>query len=428
MHLFKREVSHFMKMRKLLASLMLIGLGATSCTPRNRVNGGICGGTTNSSTGSNAGNTQTGIGFDTKDPYSGVLTGLDTSKANKSFKGYVTEDPKVCYGWEDYTVESWHGAKYGVAVKLTFNDKGLIDDIEIGAPGEGYTNFSSQYGDGSIIKDGQRIYLTKYLASEKANILSVIKGRPAYELIKAFDGLKCDDSGSEGMDKWKVSNDSTFAFLGAGATQTDTRLQIAIYNACLAFVNNDFGYKTYDPFENGGKFLITDEAQVAEAKSKMLTGSNEVNTPVTANGFKVADGHFVGFAAYKSWGSPYGAGIEISVGADKKVNSVTLGYPYALDSDSKPWHNFTPSYIKSSALSYYNYVTETEKNVKAYLLGKEVNQTLLDGVNKATMSIGKDSKENLAGNQNFLDIKTGATQTNVRLNMAIAGALKEALK
>lgn len=424
-----------MKMRKILASLMLIGLGATSCTPRNRANGGICGGTSGNSTNSTAGTSNTGIGFDTKDPYSGVLTGLDTSKAAKDYskkvlyKGYATEDPKICYGWEDYTVEKWGGAKYGVAVKLTFNDKGLVDDIEIGAPGEGYTNFSAKYGDGSLSKDGQKIYLTKYLASEKANILSVIKGRPAYELIKAFDGLKCDNTGSEGMDKWKVSEDSTFAFLGAGATQTDTRLQIAIYNACLAFVNTSFGYKAYDPLENGGKFLITDETLVNTAKGMMNTAASaDADTTVTANGLKVSDGHFVGFAAYyiPQWYSTYGAGIEISVGSDNKIDGVTLGYPFAIKGD---WHNYTPSYIKTNPTAYYNYITETEKDVKAYLLGKEVNQALLDGVKNATLTVrnGEGGSQSLGDAQKFVDM-AGATQTNARLNMAIAGALKEALK
>ena len=424
-----------MKLNKLLVLVSLVGLGATSCTPRSRSVSGICGGTstTNSSTATGGDtNTSTGLGFDTTDPYTGVLEGLDTNKAAVDYsktvlyKGYATDDnDKVCYGWEDYTVESWGGAKYGVAVKLTFDDNGKIEDVVIGAPGEGYSNFSSSYADST----GKKIYLTKYLASERANVLAVIKGKTAYELIKAFNGLKCDDSGSEGMTKWKVSEDETYDFMGTGATQTDTRLQIAIKNACLAFVNTETGYNAYDPLYNGGNYLLTDDTLAEQAKALSETAeSADADTAVSGHCVKVDETTYVGFAAYSvpAWWSFYGAGVEIKVDSSKKITGVKLGYPYRV---SGTWHNFTPSYIKTNPAAYYAYVTETTKNVESFLINKTVDSTLLSKVSSATLSIrnGEGGGQSIDNATKFVT-EAGASQTNARLNLAIAGALTEILK
>lgn len=418
-----------MKLNKLLVCLALVGLGATSCTPRNRSNGGICGGGSNAG-GSNAGESGAGVKFDTTDPYKGVLEGLDTSKSNKDYsgnilKGYVASD-NVCYGWTDYVVESWGGAKYGVAVKLTFNEVGLVDDIEIGAPAEGYTNFSSNYGDGSIASVGQEIYLTKYLKSERANVLAVIKGKSAPELLSAFGGLKCDDSGAEGMDKWKVRSDDTYDFMGTGATQTDTRLQTAIFNACNAYVSSTNGYSKYDPFYNDGEYLLPDE--MADEIKPLIIASSDTEQTITGHSVKLSDNLYVGFAAYQAWGAYYGAGISVVVDPDKKIQDVSLGYPVNVGKEGA-WHNFTPSYIVTNPTAYWNYVLNFEKNVENLLLDQTVNQDLINKVNKASMVIPPSGKE--GGNQS-IDAQdfaeaAGATQSSARMNMAISAVLSEIL-
>lgn len=423
-----------MKLNKMLVCLALVGLGATSCTPRNRANGGICGGSTAGSTTGAGDNTGAGLKFDTKDPYSGVLSGLDKTKAPKdysgniSYEGYVGDDD-YCYGWEDYTVEAWGGAKYGVAVKLKFNEIGAVEDLEIGAPEEGYTNFSSNYGDGSIAAIGQEIYLTKYLKSEKANVLAAIKGKSAAELMHAFAGLKCDDTGSEGMDKWTTCKDEAYNFMGTGATQTNTRLQLAIAHACIAYVNSAEGYNAYDPFYNNGRYLITEETQVATAKA-MMEVAGEAEKAITGHAIKTSEYQYVGFAAYQvpAWYSYYGAGVRLTVNEEKTIVAADLGYPFDVQS---AWHNFTPSYIQTNPSAYFDYVMNSQDRIDDLLIGKTVNSELLQKVNAATMVIpanGKEGGSQDAKNATQFVTEGGATQTNARINLAITAALTEILK
>lgn len=370
------------------------------------------------------------------DPYAAVLEGLDKSKAEHTGyssdahtedqgDGYYDTTDGWAYGWAMYTVASWGNAAYGVAVKMKFDENHLFKDIKVGAPAEGYTDFSSSYADGSIMKIGNKIYTQEYCKRLEKDIMGALFGMPAYDIMAAFAGLHMDDTGSEGMEKWIVREDETYDLLGTGATQTDTRLQKAMYHASLAYCVDN--YNALDPFYNEGNYLITDDTKVKEATAMMEVASDEAETTLKAHGIKTSDTTYVGFGAYQvpAWYSYYGAGIELTVDSAKKITSVKLGYPFAVVG---AWHNFTPSYIQTNPQAFADYVANCKNSVEELLLNQTVNNDLVNKVDNTTMVIPKNGKEGGSQSAEEKFVTTaGGTQTNSRLNLAILGALNAIL-
>lgn len=389
-----------MKSKNFVAAFLLIAaLGVTSCTPRNRVSTDSTSSSGNSSQTSETTDSSSSTGTVTlpDNPYSTVLEGLDQEKANTyitatdlSGSGYVDGD--YAYGWCQYSVEAWGGATYGAAVRIQFNEDHAVTNVEIGASSESATFFTSSYASGN----GYESYM-KMVYSLNAQVNLAIRGLTPMEILTAFEGLKIDDTGGEGMSNWTTCEDEDYAFIGTGATQTDTRIQKAIYNATVAYCMDSSFNTDADPFWNS----------FATELGNPTSTSEHVNDAV-----KTSDGA-IGYYLYNSWGSDYGAAVKLTVDSNNVITSYTLGKP------TEASHNFTPMYIGSNPSAYLDYLN-INAALTPLLVGKTCNAELADSFAASYA----DSSFTVSGT-NY--ISAGATQSCARTNMSIVAAIEAIL-
>ena len=332
------------------------------------------------------------------DPYAAVLSGLDTTlgTAYETYTdssdeeiggayGYVSGN--IAYGWVEYTS---YGASYGVAVAVTFNDANEATGIEIGAPADGSHNYTPYYA--MSYEAGYAEYQV-YLANVESAVTNATVGEDAGEIYSAFAGTELDPT------------TSTFtpgvSLVGAGATQTDARLGIAIKYAAESWILN-----LEDPASTDySSELGVTSADALEAATTVAASTTD------ANGNTV----LYGAVHYTSWGAYYGAAVEITV-ANNVITSVEWGVPYA------EAHNFTPMYKTSAPLSYWNYVNNWNSVYSYRLVGQILNSDLLavwTGYGIGTDDSGSTTYTSPA----LVTVDAGATQSYARGSMAVLAAL-----
>ncbi len=332
------------------------------------------------------------------DPYAEVLSGLDTTLGT-SYETYTDSSDEeiggaygyvsgnIAYGWVEYTS---YGASYGVAVAVTFDAANVATAIEIGAPSDGSHNYTPYYA--MSYEAGYAEYLV-YLANVESAVTNATVGEDAGEIYSAFADTELDPTAS------------TFtpgvSLVGAGATQTDARLGIAIKYAAESWILN-----LEDP-------VSTDySSELGLTSDDALTEASTVATSATD-----ADGNTVIYGAvhYTSWGAYYGAAVEITV-ANNVISSVEWGVPYA------EAHNFTPMYKTSAPLSYWNYVNNWESVYSGLLVGQTLDDGLLavwTGYGIVTDEEGSTTYTSPAS----VTVDAGATQSYARGSMAVLAAL-----
>lgn len=332
------------------------------------------------------------------DPYAQVLDGLDKSKdlfhdgsrQTHTYLGGYTETVngvKVSYGWIEYT-STW--GTYGVAVKLTITAEGKIKEIKLGAPDKDVHNFTPSYGQTS----GYDIY-NDYIANYEKNLNAAFANKSVRNAFNSLKDAVCEpnleptetDSGTFTPSK----NDPT---VKAGATQTAARTERAIFAAAGAYLSE------YNP--NARVF--------AHVYNNLKAEDRPTDNNVSLGYRKTTDGSY-GYARYQSWGSYYGAAVKIKVKANNVIDHVYLGTP------RKDAHNFTPWYAVSDPNNFIEFYQKAEELVNNQLVGKVVNEQLRNKYKSATLEPGTST---------FTPAETilsaGATQTNVRLDRAIASA------
>ena len=328
------------------------------------------------------------------DPYDAVIEGLDKSKAGAYTSGNLNgyAEGSVAYGWCEYTVEAWYST-YGCAVKITFDEDNKVTDVVLGQATEGAHNFTASYAKAA----GADAY-ANYLANSLANIKAALVGKDALDLAHALSGAKvrvADDYATT-YDADFIAVDG-FKFAGAGATQTDARTDVALLNALSAYVKEHIA--DYEPYSGTFAELEIADSDIA-ADGTVLYGAWASDDNKT----------FIGYDAYKSYGSVYGSAVKITIDTEDedKIVSVELGAPIA------GARNFTPTYAASHAGIFYNYVHNLKTIVEGKLLGKKISEELISSFEGADVKAFTGAVELLGA---------GATQTDTRVTAAIWKAL-----
>ncbi len=324
------------------------------------------------------------------DPYAAVLEGLDTTNGtqyetyydskNEEIGGaYGYANGSVGYGWIEY--ESY-GSSYGVAIAVTFDDNHEATAVEIGAPADGTHNYTPYYA--MSFEAGYAEYLV-YLANVESAVEGATIGLDAAELYTAFADSEIDPTAS--------TYTPGESLVGAGCTQTDARLGIAIKYAAEAYIVN-----MTDPSSEVISALELTSADAGEtAASKGVLGT----------------GVAYGGVYYTSWGAYYGAAVAISYDSSNVITGVEVGVPF------EEAHNFTPSYKASAPVSYYNYVINYAAHLSAALVGQTINSDLAN-----IWSAGELTTYTSAST---LTVDAGATQTYARATVAVYAALQAVL-
>ncbi len=365
-----------------LASLM----GLAGCSVRG--NSSVAGTSTPASSVSSA--------VDIQDPYAAVLAGIDLTKAtNDTTEGAIANgyaEENVAYGWVSYTA---YGSGYGVAVKLTFADQ-KITDIAIGAPASNVHNFTPSYATGN----GAAAYAT-YKANFLTNVKAAVKTKDPIIVANALKDAVADPTKGEYGTFTPVDD---YKFVGTGASQTDSRTNVAIYQACKAYVIANEA--SYDPFTTVFSAITVDTDTIPS------TGV------VNGNGFKdTADNKIAyGYTIYTNqYKSNYAAAVKITTDSASKITAVELGLPLA------GAHNFTPMYLaKAGFNAFIDYSLNIQKVVNTTFVGKTVDQ--------AVTAIGTPAIDLTSQYGTFTPsvdfvVTTGATQTDARTGLAIFAAL-----
>lgn len=396
-----------MKKNKLLTFLSLLSaMTLVGCTnteqPTNPSNPSTPSVPTSSST-----NTNNNVKEIAPDPYASVLEGLNKTKdrfgdkrrPTHTYLGGYTETVsgvKVAYGWIEYT-QNWgtSTSSYGVAVKLTITADGKVQSIKLGAPDKDVHNFTPYYA----MTTGYEIY-QDYIANYEKDLNAAFANKSVRNIFKSLKDAVCDpnltpteaDSGIYTVSK----NDKT---VKAGATQTAARTERAIYAAAAAYLNEN------NP--NSHTF-----AHVANRlTSADLPTGNENKT-----GFrKTTDGSY-GYSRYQQYNSYYGAAVKIKVKANKVIDHVYVGTP------RKKAHNFTPWYSLVDPDNFIQFYQQAEELLNNALAGKVVTKELRNKFASAKINLtgGEGAVRVPSENGHFLN--AGATQTNARLDLAIASA------
>ncbi len=390
-----REVNYQMKkVHLMLASLLCIGVLASCSTE-----------TTSSEEPSSSAD-QTSSVFSTSiedDPYAEVLEGLDTSLGT-AYETYTdSEDAEiggaygysvgnVAYGWVEYT--SW-GSSYGVAIAITFDaETEEAIDVVIGAPADGTHNYTPYYA--MSYEEGYAEYLV-YLANVESAVDTAVLNYDAAEIYTAFEDSVLDPTAS--------TYTPGESLVGAGATQTDARLGIAIKYAAESYIVN-----LEDP--------ASEDFAVASYESAASTASTYSNLLSDENG-----DYLVGACYYTSWGAYYGAAVKIGLSSDKTITSVEFGVPFA------EAHNFTPMYKTSAPLSYWNYVHNFASVYSNLLVGQTVNSDLINawaGYGVITTTDDEGNSSTTYTSPDSVTVDAGATQSYARASMAVYAALQYA--
>jgi hypothetical protein len=380
-----------MKKKSLFAALSLIAtLGLASCSYRSNSSTGTS--SAAASSASSVASSSAAVSSVSEsssalanDPYSAVIPGLDltagtNAAADSAANGYSDAAGSTAFGWVEYTA---YGSKYGCAVKITFAD-GKAVAIVIGVPEDGAHNFTPMYA----ADKGASEYAT-YVKSLQTNVEAAIVGKSALELANALKDVKVNDSGT-------FTPADGYKFVGTGATQTDSRTDMAIYQACLAYTATHS--LQFDPFST--------------VFSAISNPTSPTTGTVTGQGiYASAENALYGWALYNSWSSDYGAALKLTIDTSSKVTAVALGLPKA------GAHNYTPKYIiKGGIATFYTYCTTVKSALETALIGKSISELATAYASCAIDLTGST----FTPATRF--VGTGATQTDTRLGIAVEGA------
>jgi hypothetical protein len=308
--------------------------------------------------------------------------GVTTPDASSLSNGYV--DGANAYGWVEYTA---YGSKYGVAIKLTVVDN-KIANIVIGVPEDGVHNFTPMYAESTGASEAKT-----YLATFVTNVNAALMNKSVLEIASAFKNAAVDPDAST------FTPVSDGRFVGAGATQTDSRTDVAVFEACYAYVikNSD----SFDPFHT----VFTD-----------ITGIDTANIPttgaITGSGLRKGATTVYGWSIYSAYSSSYAAALKLTVDSSAVITAVELGLPIA------GAHNFTPRYIMTGIDTFYKYCSTAQSTLNAALVGKTINAALATTYGTAVIDL---TAKTFTPAVTF--IGAGATQTDSRINLAILGAI-----
>lgn len=332
------------------------------------------------------------------DPYSALLSDLDTSKDifgderhqnGRTYLGGYTERVKgvmTSFGWISYQTK-W--GKYGVAVKITYSEAGKVLSLHLGAPEEEIHNFTPSYAAGA----GSAAY-AKYIAEYEQNLNRTFANKSALSLFKAIKDAKCAPEMEPSEAKPGVfTPSSSDTIVLTGATQTKARTDRALFAGVLAY--------------------LLKVSPVTSTLTHVAAQIKEVGTDKapTIGHIKTSDGSY-GYSVYTKYGSQYGAAVKIATYPNKTIRHVYVGTPTFAS------HNFTPWYALTAPDQFLSFYQSAEDNVNKALVGKVIDEALLEKYSKAVPGL-------VPADDRF--VGTGATQTDSRLASALYAALQGVL-
>ena len=326
--------------------------------------------------------------------------------------GYFDYRTNTAYGWRRYENPWAKGSYYGAAVAVSFDTDKTVKDVKVGVPTAGDVNRTSIY---RAHYDSDPIYIDNYAQYLEQDRKAALKGKTAADIYKAT--LSASVENKEGSLSF-VPGD--YDFLGAGATQTTSRINVALFEAASAYRINS------DPFTKNPFAELT-----------LTKGTDIKDNTFTVGGLK-KEGYVYGYTVYyiAAWKSYYGAAVKLSYDAEKKITAIETGEPTIKDPSSE-WAasatNFTAKYTFTSTESrtaYHKYYTTVKSEIEKALVGKTINEALAQEFAGAKVEINLADLEATKYDvvEKYRYVGTGATQTDTRISAAIYGALQTALK
>lgn len=326
--------------------------------------------------------------------------------------GYFDSRTNTAYGWRRYENPWAKGSYYGAAVAVSFDTDKTVKDVKVGVPTAGDVNRTSIY---RAHYDSDPIYLDNYAQYLQQDRNAALKGNSASDIYGAT--LAASVENKEGN---LIFTPGDYDFLGAGATQTTSRINVALFEAASAYRMNS------DPFTKN-KF----------AELTLTKGTDIQDNTFTVGGLK-KEGYVYGYTVYyiAGWKSYYGAAVKLSYDAEKKITAIETGEPTITDPSSE-WGvsatNFTAKYTFTSTESrtaYYNYYTSVKSAIEKALVEKTINEALAQEFAGAKVEINPADLEATKYDvvEKYRYVGAGATQTDTRISAAIYGALQAALK
>ena len=336
----------------------------------------------------------------------------DYVTAEENQNGYFDYRTNTAYGWRRYENPWAKGSYYGAAVAVSFDTDKTVKDVKVGVPTAGDVNRTSIY---RAHYDSDPIYIDNYAQYLEQDRKAALKGKTAVDIYKAT--LSASVENKEGNLSF-VPGD--YDFLGAGATQTTSRINVALFEAASAYRINS------DPFTKH-KF----------AELTLTKGTDIKDNTFTVGGLK-KEGYVYGYTVYyiAAWKSYYGAAVKLSYDAEKKITAIETGEPTITD-PSIEWGvsatNFTAKYTffsTESRTAYYKYYTTVKSEIENALVGKTINEALAQEFAGAKVEINLADLEATKYDvvETYRYVGAGATQTDTRISAAIYGALQTALK
>jgi|GEM_PF-1907475 len=377
-----------------------------------------------------------------------VLPGLDVSKGtyrtnpnyskNQDWNGYSeaeTDGDIDAYGWKRYENPYAKGSYYGAAVKLVIDKTaGTIKDVVVGLPKDGDVNLTSLYQ--AYYSDEDVEAFENYFLYLPSNLKAALLGKKPEDVYYATMGAQADGT---------TFLTGSLDFLGAGATQTTSRINVALFEASSAYMHD------HDPFLN----------DLGTNLPKMTVENNKVTRQgaVIDNGDNTHTAYGEVCYFIPEWSSAYGAALAVTYDADYKITKIATGKAnYTVPGAKYVGYNgnFTPSYALNGAQEvYYYYYTSIVRNIEKQLVGKTINSDLTSLFKKSYDDLSIDASDTnpetrvhavLQGEDKESQIGfitrseynawtgkttdyavTGASETNTRTNNIIYVALEAAL-
>ena len=328
----------------------------------------------------------------------------------KNQNGYFNYRTNTAYGWRRYENPWAKGSYYGAAVAVSFDTDKTVKDVKVGVPTAGDVNRTSIY---RAHYDSDPIYIDNYAQYLEQDRKAALKGKTAADIYKAT--LSASVENKEGSLSF-VPGD--YDFLGAGATQTTSRINVALFEAASAYRINS------DPFTKNPFAELT-----------LTKGTDIKDNTFTVGGLK-KEGYVYGYTVYyiAAWKSYYGAAVKLSYDAEKKITAIETGEPTITDGKLRPAAtNFTAKYTFTSTESrtaYHKYYTAVKSEIEKALVGKTINEALAQEFAGAKVEINPADLEATKYDvvEKYRYVGAGATQTDTRISAAIYGALQAALK
>lgn len=326
--------------------------------------------------------------------------------STQTYSGEVAgywDGKNVAYGWAEYTVEEWYST-YGVAVKIAFDDNGKALSVQIGAPTAGAHNFTPSYAESM-----PDVY-DEYLNELQNEVNALVVGRNAKDI--AFDccDFTIDPVAEKASDQFIPSDND---LLPAGATQTETRTEAAVFAAAASWLYDKEGWieattvgdkTTYELPHDAINNTLFPEVEADIQKETIPTSGNALT-----KGFKGTDGAYYSYIAYSSWRNIYGVALKATVDDANKITALEFGVP------QKGAHNFTPMYADSNFKTYVQYLKHYESDIENFLLNKDLST--LDLKNTPVYNVDQGGEVNPGFLQS--NVIAGATQSYTRGAVAV---------